>query len=517
MTQPVLSRPVTERLPEGLAVVRQLFERLRANGVVYCHWKSNEHLVAGVRGDTDLDVLVDRQAPGLEGHLEESGFKRIAAVPARAYAGVDDFLAFDQATGKLAHLHLHYRLVLGEKNLKGYRLPWEPLVLETRRLDKGTGVFVSDPNLELILLMVRSALKLRYRDLPGELWRSPGLPSGTLDEFLWLIARVDTEQLRPLAASLLGAEAARILMEMTSGLPTNRQLRAFAKAAGPVLRTHRTYGAFDARRRRWSREWVSRWGALRNRLLGRPAPVRHTLPKGGLVIAFLGSDGSGKSTVTREAAAWLAWKLDVVPIYFGSGDGPVSVWRWPLRAATTLRAKVRRQLGDSPAANPPGGLKSYGAGESEGMIRAAWRLWSALAIAREKLDRLAVARRARNLGMIALCDRFPQSQVVGFNDGPQLGGWLSHRSRLLSAAAAWELEAYRSAELNSPDLVIKLHVTPEVAARRKDDMPQEDLVRRVGAVQGLRFPPGVRVVEIDATQPLDTVLLQVKQAIWEDL
>jgi hypothetical protein len=48
-------------------------------------------------------------------------------------------------------------------------------------------------------------------------------------------------------------------------------------------------------------------------------------------------------------------------------------------------------------------------------------------------------------------------------------------------------------------------------------MPQEDLVRRVGAVQGLRFPPGVRVVEIDATQPLDTVLVQVKQAIWEVL
>jgi hypothetical protein len=119
--------------------------------------------------------------------------------------------------------------------------------------------------------------------------------------------------------------------------------------------------------------------------------------------------------------------------------------------------------------------------------------------------------------MVAICDRYPQCQFGGFNDGPQLGSWLEHPSRLLRAAAAWELAAYRGAERAPPDLVVKLHVPPAVAALRKEDMSLEDITRKATAVRALHFPPGVRVVDIDAAQPLDTVLGQVKRAIWEAL
>jgi hypothetical protein len=151
------------------------------------------------------------------------------------------------------------------------------------------------------------------------------------------------------------------------------------------------------------------------------------------------------------------------------------------------------------------------------LARSTWRCWWALALAREKLGRLAEARRARNLGMVALCDRYPQCQYTGFNDGPQLGPWLEHPSPLLRAAATWELAAYRSAERSPPDLVVKLHVTPAVAAQRKEDISHDDITRRVAATRGLQFPPEVQVVDIDATQPLEEVLLKVKRAIWEAL
>jgi len=520
VTQPAPSRSTIDRPVGILPVVRELFRQLDSRGVVYCHWKSNEHLDAGLRGVTDLDVLVDWHAgPALASLLEEVGFKRIAAVPGRAYPGVEDFLALDPSTGRFAHLHLHYRLVLGEKNLKGYSLPWESAVLATRKVEPISGVFVSDPHIELILLVIRAALKLRNRDFLTAPFDPPRLSGGTLDEFLWLVARVDRERLQVLARDLVGAEAADLLVRMTSGLPSHRDLRSFAEAVNPLLRPHRTYGPLEALRRRWGREWEVRWGGFRNRTLGGSIPVKHVLPRGGLVVAFVGSDGSGKSTVVREIAGWLSWKLDVRAFYMGSGDGPASLLRRPLQAFAALWGRARARF-PSPPTDEAGAAAIGTLGNARPgarLARSVWRCAWSLALAREKRDRLGEVRRARNLGMVAICDRYPQCQFGGFNDGPQLGSWLEHPSRLLRTAAAWELAAYRCAERAPPDLVVKLHVPAAVAAQRKEDTSLEQLTRKAAAIRALRFPAGVRVVDIDAAQPLDTVLVQVKRAIWEAL
>jgi thymidylate kinase len=119
--------------------------------------------------------------------------------------------------------------------------------------------------------------------------------------------------------------------------------------------------------------------------------------------------------------------------------------------------------------------------------------------------------------MVVIGDRYPQSQIMGFTDGPRLRRWAEHRSRLLRGLAARELEVYRAADAAAPDLVIKLQVSPEVAAQRRPGSAVAGLSRRVDAVRQLRFPSATRVVEIDATQPLDRVLLEAKQAVWASL
>ena len=40
------------------ATTYDLFNALDTGGVLYCHWKSNEHLIEGLIGKTDLDILV---------------------------------------------------------------------------------------------------------------------------------------------------------------------------------------------------------------------------------------------------------------------------------------------------------------------------------------------------------------------------------------------------------------------------------------------------------------------------
>jgi hypothetical protein len=103
----------------------------------------------------------------------------------------------------------------------------------------------------------------------------------------------------------------------------------------------------------------------------------------------------------------------------------------------------------------------------------------------------------------------------GWSDGPRLDAWVDHPSRWRRAAARRERESFRLAELCPPDLVIKLHVTPELAGRRQPATPQEPVLAGVEFVRRLSYPSTTRVVDIDASQPLEQVTLQVKRAVWD--
>jgi thymidylate kinase len=504
------------RTSAPLGVVRELCRRLQDAGVAYCHWKSNEHLRPAALGETDLDLLVERQsASRTAGVLSELGYKRMAAVPARSYVGIEDYLALDHPSGKLVHVHLHYRLILGEKFLKGHRLPWEERILAGRQLDHDTGIYVSAPELELIVLVVRASLKLRWRDNLAVGGRGP-IDADFLREFDWLVERADRAVLQREGADLLGQPATAILSTMISGGPHRAALLRFRRAITGVADTWRTYLSPEATRRRWGREWSARWARLWSRLSGRRQVTRFHVPRGGVIIAFLGADGSGKSTVTRAIASWLSWRVEVVPLYFGFGDGPVSPMRRPLQALQSFYSRRQRL----PVAGRTGSIDSPAreATPSWGAIpRALWRVLWSWSVVREKNARLRQAQRGRNLGLVVICDRYPQAQIMAMGDGPLLSHWERHPWIWLRGVAQWEVGAYRRMERILPDLVIKLHVSPEVSARRKQDGSLDSLARRVDVVHRVQFPAGVKVAQVDANQPIEQVLLEVKRMVWEAL
>ncbi len=118
---------------------------------------------------------------------------------------------------------------------------------------------------------------------------------------------------------------------------------------------------------------------------------------------------------------------------------------------------------------------------------------------------------------MVICDRYPQAQIMALGDGPLLSHWQRHRWAWVQAVARWELEAYRQMETVVPDLVIKLHVSPEVSASRKQDVSLDSLVRRVDVVKRVQFSQETRIAQVDANQPLEQVLLEVKRVVWEVL
>ena len=496
--------------PHPLAQSLALFEHLDAAGVPYCHFKSNEHLLEGLAGLTDLDLLVGRrEARVAQAALERAGFKRFPSRFASAYPSVEDYLGFDAETGRLVHAHVHYALVAGEKHLKSYQLGFAGDLLATRVADPATGVYTSDSSYEMLLLLLRYSLKARLRDALAEPLGRPCFGQDARREHAWLRQRLRPGILHQITEQQLGKAAGEVVESLAERPPSVWKLFAFRRRAARALARHRSYGFLERHGLRGLRELTASLGALNRRLLGLPIPLRRTLPAGGLIVAFLGPDGSGKSTLVADVRRWAGWKLDVYAVYFGSGDGPASLLRWPLVLAIRLLRGVRGTRRGPGAGSAPGE-----AAKRRGRISPVRALW-ALVLAQEKRSKMRSAVRARNRGMVVICDRYPQAQIMGFNDGPLLSAWMESGSRLKRRLARWEFETYRELARTAPDLVVKMDVPPEVAVRRKPDMRPDEVERRRAAVRQIDYGPASETLSVDGTRPLAEVQLRVRRALWE--
>jgi thymidylate kinase len=488
--------------------ILNLHRALTAGGVRYCHFKSNAHLAAGMAGETDLDVLLDsQQRQEAERCLVASGFKAFRAIGHLAYPGVIDYLAMDENSGALVHLHIHYQLILGEKHLKGYRIPWESSILASRTLDGEHGFFTASVAWELLLLLLRASLKVRVRDHISGVLGMSAIEPGIAHEFAWLTQRCERTAFAELAQHHVGPRglaAANALLERGLSL---RRLARFRRAVSPMLREWRTHSPLRAWFSRHIHEAAWLIGGLSRRFLNRGAPTKRIPINGGRVIALLGCDGSGKSTLGKELRRWLAWKLDVYAIYHGSGDGESSLLRWPLKAAQRLFVRSRKKSPDSSGGTASARRESV----AKRIIRPIW----AIALACEKTRKLRRQTRARNLGMVVLADRYPQTEVAGIHDGPLLDNWAQHPNRLLRWLSRWERRRYERFALFPPDLVLKLNVDVEECWRRKPEGSRENLQRRVEAIARIHVPALVEEVLVDASLPKDLVALSAKRQIWK--
>ena len=485
-----------------------LFRAFHEAGVRYCFWKSDpEELERSLHGASDLDVLIDRaHSRGAQDALARSGFKRFSAVPAKAYPAVEDYLALDPAAGAILHCHAHYRLLIGRANRKEYRLPWEDLLLDTRQFDARAGVYVADPDVEILLLLLRFAAKLGLRDFVRPLLGHSRFGVEFRTQLERLRPCVNPVRSRELCAELLGERVAAHLPELLESPVAPAFPAALAWLARDALRAFRRHGRFTGLVYGWWRTiaWVA--GGAGRRYLRLPLPLRRTVPAGGVLVAVMGPDGAGKSTVTRELATAFAAKLDVFRVYFGSGDGPSSLLRWPMlvaRRALKRSALVGRaaRRGD----RPEGTLLSW--------ARVVW----ALTLSLEKRRKLRATWHARNRGMIVVADRYPQVQFTGFNDGPLLGHLAKHSWGVLRRMARWEAAPYVWAERHAPDLIVKLNVAPKTALRRKPELSLAEVERRIRAVRCLTYAPPTAVVDIDADRPLAEVRRAVWEAVWNQL
>jgi hypothetical protein len=502
----------TDALPGGtgdvpLATDRYLasalFARFDEEGIGWCHWKSNEHLLAALRGETDLDILVGTERlEDVYRIVSSFGFRRGRVAPARNEPGLEDFFGVDNETGRLVHLHVHWRLASGERHLKRFRLPWERDVLASRVRDEATGAYVTAPAQEVVLVFVRAALKLRWRDRVRLRRREKVAVS---DEARWLMGSTTPSEVEAVSQRWLGTAGADAVDRCRSEGATGPNLLALRRIALRGLALHTSHRGASAAAVRLRREaaWLQR--GIARHYVARPVLHGRGGSGGGLLVAVIGADGSGKSTLTRDLREWFAPKFDTLGVYFGSGDGPASWSRLPLKIARDRlggakdeRAR-RNQQADTDAARTPSPAKV---------------LW-AVSLAHEKRRKLERVMLARTRGMLVITDRYPQVQFPGSNDGPLLGAWNDSPARSKRAIARWEARPYELADRCPPDLILRLNVDTGTASGRRPGHGKEFLARRIDIVSRLTFHDSrFGVIELDSSEPFDKVFWAAVEATF---
>ncbi|HEX8040263.1 MAG TPA: hypothetical protein VF490_13990, partial [Chryseosolibacter sp.] len=286
---------VIHRKP-ALSSIAALFSALNENGILYCSLKGNdEHLILSVSGQSDVDVLFDENQKGeLRSVLQELGFKEFLAIKEKRFRDVIDFLALDEASGKVIHLHAHFALAMGEPYLKPYRPRLACQILQARMFNEDYGLYCIHPAHELVLLFISETLKLRHRDFL-RMWmgKERSLSRKVITQYNWLKERTGPEEIEQ-ALRLLVSDPAAVERLAASELNPAR-----ARSLHPLVKkefsSSRLYSALGSLIQRWRRE-VAVIGRRRlSRLLSRPVLSLRVNPRGGVVVALTGANVRGLS------------------------------------------------------------------------------------------------------------------------------------------------------------------------------------------------------------------------------
>ena len=483
-----------------------LISTLNQQSITYCHWKSNLYLRDSLAEHRDVDLLVDRKdVQRIEGALASLGFKRIID-PHGSVPSVFHFYGRDSTTCEFVHVHVYYRIVTGESLLKNYCFPLEELYLQNRRWVDGMAL--PERAAELMLFVVRTMVK-----------------HASLAEYLLLLRRGWSgneslqEELDALVDDDTVLRCSELLVEWLPSVDPALFSDCLDAIRARTPLAYRLWLAFRLRRQlkvydRFSlpSEIFAHLRILLQRAYGRWRGRRtKQFAAGGRVIAFVGPEATGKSTLVTETVNWLGEVFDIGSVHLGK---PPSTWltRLPNLAAPLLRKLMPRhrmsQLEDDP------GARDASRGSLLYSIRSILVAWDRYHLA------VRLHRQAAN-GRIIICDRYP-SAIVGAMDSARLRapartrGW----GKLLGYFAKLENRIYR--QMPPPDVVIRLTVPVEVAIERnrereKEGKEAEAYVRRRHNTDTAPEFPAARIMELDTNQSKLQTIRAARLAVWDAL
>ncbi len=457
-----------------------LFGSWSSQGVRFCLFKSMDRWEETLVGATDADVLIDEdQESKAQKLLTEQGWISLQAEPWRRFLAVSDHVRFHPEVGRFLHLHLHTRLVAGEKLLKSFSLPWASLYLEHTRQEPWPPHV--EPELEMIVFLLRVCVKLNWADYARIiLHQSPAAVfRDHMSEYQDLALRCDREKfIRLLDSPHFKAHNKAILLDAFDSLSTLSLYRRIKLVKS--FKKHRRMGLTRRLGQRFMRSWLKRW-------LG----VGKTLPGQGLSIAFCGPDGSGKTTQAKLTKARLQEHFRVTKLYMGGNWNSAGLKRWAITRTLWPLYLITRKA-----------CKIIGLNHAAEQLRKAFFNFDDLLMVSEKLNRNQQALAARRQGHIVIFERFPLFPEYG--DAGAVN-------------TPYRRAAYKTIAL--PDILFLFETDLETALKRRADTPLHILQGKVEAFKQYAATQRERndVIFLDPEAPLEVSLAIALQAVQEHL
>ena len=490
-----------------LTKLQQLIEKLSANEIKYCHWKSNSSLFQVLTGETDVDLLIRRKDGDLfRLTMSELKFRPAGIQGDAPFPAVEHYYALDEETGIFVHVHAYYRVITGESLSKNLHLPLEEMLLQNLRQEALIPVPVKSA--ELVVFTIRMMLKhtsvvellMLSRD-----WK------GVRREIEWLMEAKPTEETIQLVANWLPSVDTSLFSKCIDALKTPASL--FRRISlGRQLRSQlRIYA-----RNSWLQSRLAGIQKFSLMAYGRLTRSKRgmILQSGGTVIAFVGAEATGKSTLLTATRSWLDEHFVIEQIHAGKPKSTL-LTMLPNIFLPLLRNALPTYRPSKIDTLQVSAEQSQKSPEVFPLISAIRSVF--IAYDRRALLRRAFARAAN--GSIVLCDRYP-SMSKEAPDGPQLQKFVidSKRYPIQSWLARTEKRLYQ--EIPAPDMVISLYVPLEVALIRNKNRGKEepeDYVRyRHSLASNLEYG-NAPIYKVNTDQPLDTTVLEVKKNIWRNL
>ena len=483
---------------EPVKICKAFFSALSEEEIRYCHWKSNRRLPKALAGATDLDLLIHpAEKTRFDQALERFSFKRVISPPEKRYPGTEDHLGFDYDTGKLIHLHVHYKLVLGRRHVKDYHLPIEGVIFDNLRVLQDVNVPCAE--IELLLLTIRANMKL---SLMSVLWaiiksKTGPYPQDVMAEFGFLLRDYNEGRFCELLA------ASRLPLGQSILVPYINELGQGQPTIGTVIKV-RSHIFSELKPFRKCGTWVGvprRFVAVLQTVpVARRCfpPQKKKMAEKGRIFAMVGADGSGKSTLTKALGEWLSWKLAVRTSYFGIPK-TVSVW------LVVHVAYFFRMVG---RLNP---FKTLRHRLDSLAKEASARRW--LFIAKKRLRIYTASLHFASVGGIVVADRYPLPAFQAMEkpmDGPRIKAEAGGQTNRLSDRE----EDYYS-RIRLPDKIFVLQTRIDKLRERKGNVERKIYEAKAKAVNALEHSDIIDV--IDANRSHSDVLLDVKRRIWESL
>jgi len=485
----------------ALKLVTKLCMELDTARIIYCHWKSNAKLARSASGENDLDLLISRSnVQQFTQILIKLGFKQAFGLSYEQLPGVLDYYGYDWAAQKFVHVHAHYQLILGHGATKNYHLPIERQFLESSIQDQLFNI--PAPEFELIVLVIRLMIKHSTWDVV--LLGNGDLSESERQELSYLQERISQPRVVELLKISLPFIDESLFSQCVQSL-TKRKSLTFRVKCGEALR--RQLNA-NARRPRFSDIFLKLWrrldGGIRRRLFY--MSTKKKLGSGGLMIAIIGGDGSGKTTAINGLFEWLSDEFSIKKIHMGKP--PWSLLTFLIRGFV----KIGRLFGLYPFIKE--GSEFSINTLSPSFPGYPW-LIREVCTARDRYLLYLRGRRFATNGGLVLCDRFPVP-AVKIMDGAQVERVTrgTKTNKFIKFLARLEEKYYKQILL--PDLLITLRVDPEISVQRKTDETADSVRSRASEVWNVDWSK-IPACIIDASKTKTEVLNDLKTLIWSYL